>query len=447
MRKIICLVLAFLLGCVCFVGCNDENVAEEKPREESVVSPPTYVEPTPNGDIVSATINKVEAKTLNLVYNNTSIQKKIIKGSSLDAYMSSRIIENKAIIGWSTSENGSLYTSKIDDDITLYAVLGDYVKYNHTKTQEGAYTITVKANSNEKAFFIDFNDVKAIDVQTQADLEAQVEIAKQQKEEEEIAKELAEKQLEDPTAELTPEEKQEIKDKLYNQDPNYGVDVSFTPELSKKFTLSVESSIEFIYIKGVLGSEIDLQLNSFIRQKPLYVTLDNTNISSSASKAVFDFTNVVGAVSVVETVGSSKISCKNYSAGVLANDGNISITGDGVSSLTIIGGDNNGDYAGTAVNAKKLFINNLTLSAKGGANIGGQGGVSILASRELSLVQCAVSAFGGDGKTGGYSFSYAKDAVMNLVPNSFVFTGFGGQGETDDKDGKDFKFSYLGYSD
>ena len=188
-------------------------------------------------------------------------------------------------------------------------------------------------------------------------------------------------------------------------------------------------------------------LNTFVRQKPLCVTLDNANINSSASKAVFDFTNVIGAVSVVETVGSSKISCKNYSAGVLANDGNASITGDGVSSLAIIGGNNNGDYAGTAVNAKKLFINNLTFSAKGGTNVSGQGGVSILASNELSLVQCSVSAQGGDGDTGGYAFSYAKDAVMNLVPNSFVFTGLGGKGQTKEKDGKDFKFSYLGYSD
>ncbi len=446
MKKIICLVLGLLFSCACFAGCNAEEPIEE-PSEKPSTTPSTYVEPTPNSGIVSATINKVEAKALTLAYNNTSIQKKIIKGSYIDAYMSSRIIEDKAIIGWSTAQNGSLYTSKIDEDVILYAVLGDYVKYNHTKTQENDYTVTVKANANEKAFFIDFNDIKAIDVQTQADLETQVENAKQQKEQEEISKALAEKQLDDPTATLTEQEIQAIKDELYRQDPNYGVDVNFTPELSKKFTLSVESSIEFIYIKGVSGSEIDLQLNTFIRQKPLCVTLDNTNISSSASKAVFDFTNVIGAVSVVETVGSSKISCKNYSAGVLANDGNVSITGDGVSSLTITGGDNNGDYAGTAVNAKKLVINNLTLSAKGGANVSGQGGVSILSSNELSLVQCAVSAVGGDGKTGGYSFSYAKDATMNLVPNSFVFTGVGGQGETDEKDGKDFKFSYLGYSD
>ena len=446
MKKIICLVLGLLLSCACFVGCNAEEPIEE-PSEKPSTSPPSYVEPTPNSGIVSATINKVEAKTLTLEYNDTSIQKKIIKGSYIDAYMSSRIVENKAIIGWSTTQNGGAYTSKIDNDVTLYAVLGDYVKYNHTKTEEDAYTVTVKANSNEKAFFMDFNDIKAIDVQTQADLDAQVEIAKQQKEQEAIAEKLAEKQLADPTATLTEQEIQEIKDNLYRQDPNYGVDISFTPELTKKFTLSVESSIEFIYIKGVAGSEIDLQLNTFIRQKPLCVTLDNANINSSASKAVFDFTNVIGAVSVIETVGSSKISCKNYSAGVLANDGNVSITGDGVSSLTVMGGDNNGDYAGTAVNAKKLVINNLTFNAKGGANTSGQGGVAILSSSEFSLVQSAVSAVGGDGKTGGYSFSYAKDAVMNLVPNSFVFTGLGGKGETAEKDGKDFKFSYLGYSD
>lgn len=444
MKKIICLVLGVLLGCACFAGCT-----KEEPDKKTSAPSSTYVEPTPNSGIVSATINKVESQALTLVYNNTSIQKKIIKGSYIDAYMSSRIIEDKAIVGWSTTQNGGVYTSKIEGDTTLYAVFGDYVKYNHTKTQENAYTITVKANSNEKAFFIDFNDLKAIDLQTQADLEAQVENAKQQKEEETLSMALAAKreELDDPTATLTPQEEQALKDNLYRQDPNYGVDVSFTPELSKKFTLSVENSIEIIYIKGVAGSEIDLQLNSFIRQKPLCVTLDNANISSSASKAVFDFTNVIGAVSVVETVGSSKISCKNYAAGVLANDGNVSITGDGVSSLTIIGGDNNGDYAGTAVNAKKLSINNLTLNTQGGANVGGLGGVAILSSNELALVQCAVSAIGGDGKTGGYSFSYAKDAVMNLVPNSFVFTGFGGQGETDDKDGKDFKFSYLGYSD
>ena len=309
MKKIICLALSILLSCACFAGCN-----VEEPDKEPVSSPSTYVEPTPNSGIVSATINKVEAKTLTLQYNDTSIQKKIIKGSYIDAYMSSRIIEDKAIIGWSATQNGSLCTSKIDDDATLYAVLGDYVKYNHTKTQEDAYTITVKANSNEKAFFIDFNDIKAIDVQTQADLDAQVQNAKQQKEEEALSIKLAAKreELDDPTATLTPQEEQEVKDNLYSQDPNYGVDVRFTPELSKKFTLSVESSIEFIYIKGVAGSEIDLQLNSFIRQKPLCVTLDNATISSSASKAVFDFTNVIGAVAVVETVGSSKISCKNY---------------------------------------------------------------------------------------------------------------------------------------
>ncbi len=449
MKKIICLVLALLLCCACFTGCNNDNVDDETPGEETVVPPPTYVEPTPNSGIVAATINKVESKTLTLVYENTSVQKKIIKGSQVDAYMSSRIIEDKAIIGWSATQNGSLHTSQIEGDTTLYAVLGDYVKYNHAKTQENAYTITVKSNSNEKAFFIDFNDIKAIDIQTQTDLDVQVENAKQQKEEEALAIALASKreELDDQTATLTPQEEQTVKDNLYSQDPNYGVDVDFTSELSKKFTLSVESSIEFIYIKGVSDCEIDLQLSSFIRQKPLYITLDNTNISSSANKAVFDFTNVVGAVSVIETIGASKISCKNYSAGVLANDGNVSITGDGASSLTIIGGDNNGDYAGTAVNAKKLLINNLTLSTKGGANVNGQGGVSILSNNELSLVQCSVTAQGGNGKTGGYCLSYAKDAVMNLVPNSFVFTGVGGQGETDDKDGKDFKFSYLGYSD
>ena len=443
MKKIICLVLGVFLSCACFASCNEET------PEKTPVTPPAYVEPTPNSDIVSATINKVEAKTLNLVYNNKSIQKKVIKGSYIDAYTSSRIVDNKAIVGWSTTQNGSVYTSKIEDDITLYAVLGDYVKYNHTKTQENAYTITVKANSNEKAFFIDFNDIKAIDAQTQADLDAQVEIAKQEKETQALAQALAKKREDnqDDTLELTPEEIQAVKDELYAQDPNYGVDVSFTAELTKKFTLSVESSIEFIYIKGVSGSEIDLQLNTFIRQKPLCVILDNANINSTATKAVLDFTNVVGATSVVEAVGSSKISCKNYSAGVLANEGSISITADGVSSLEIIGGNNDGEYAGTAVNAKKLLINNLTLSAKGGTNVSGQGGVSILSSTELSLVQCSVSAVGGDGETGGYSLSYAKDAVMNLVPNSFVFTGLGGKGKTEDKNGKDFKFSYLGYTD
>ena len=205
MKKIICLVLGLLLSCACFVGCNAEEPIEE-PSEKPSTSPSTYVEPTPNSSIVSATINKVEAKTLSLEYNDTSIQKKIIKGSYIDAYMSSRIIENKAIIGWSSTQNGGAYTSKIDDDTTLYAVLGDYVKYNHTKTEEDAYTVTVKANSNEKAFFMDFNDIKAIDVQTQADLDAQVETAKQQKEQEAIAEKLAEKQLDDPTATLTEQE-------------------------------------------------------------------------------------------------------------------------------------------------------------------------------------------------------------------------------------------------
>ena len=443
MKKIICLVLGVFLSCACFASCN-EDAPQEKP-----VTPPTYVEPTPNSDIVSATINKVEGKTLNLVYNNTSIQKKVIKGSYIDGYTSSRIIEDKAIVGWSTSQNGGAYTSKIEDDLTLYAVLGDYVKYSHTKTEENAYTVTVKASANEKAFFMDFNDIKAIDVQTQADLDEQVEIAKQEKEAQALAKKLADKREanDDDTLELTPEEIQEVKDELYAQDPYYGVDVRFTAEMTKKFTLSVENSIEYIYIKGVSGCEIDLQLNTFIRQKPLCVTLDNANIHSTASKAVFDFTNVIGATSVVEAVGSSKISCKNYSAGVLANEGSVSITADGVSSLEIIGGNNDGEYAGTAVNAKKLLINNLTLSAKGGTNVGGQGGVSILSSTELSLVQCSVSAVGGNGKTGGYSLSYAKDAVMNLVPNSFVFTGLGGKGETEEKNGKDFKFSYLGYTD
>lgn len=443
MKKIISLIITLILSCAFLAGCDkDKNDVQNTPE------PPPYVEQTPNSGIVSATINKVEAKTLTLNYNNTAIQKKIIKGSQLDGYMSSRIVGDKAIIGWSSAQNGSAYTSKIDEDVTLYAILGDYVKYSHKKTEEENYTITVKANSNEKAFFIDFNDVKAVDVQTQLDIKTQVEKAKQLKEAEalSIALEAKRENLGDQTATLTPQEEQEVKDNLYSEDPNYGVDVNFTPELTKKFVLSVESSIEYIYIKGVLGSEIDLQLNSYIRQKPLYVTLDNINVSSSASKAVFDFTNVVGAVSVVETIGSSSISCKKYSAGILANEGSVSITGDGGSSLTITGGNSEGSYAGTAINAKKLIINNLTLNAKGGANASGQGGIAILSNNELSLIQCAVNANGGNGKKGGNCLSYENDVIMNLSPNTFVFTGFGGQGETDDKDGKDFKFSYLGYS-
>ncbi len=399
MKRVICLIFILLLCCASFAGCNGKGFEGEQTEKEPAASPPAYIEPTPSSGIVAVTMNKVEAKTLTLSYAGKQLQKKVIAGSTLDGYMASRIIGDKAIIGWSESSNGGGYTSKIEEDMTLYAVFGDYVRYTHTKTQENSYTISVRSKQQEKVFFIDFNDIKAIDAQA----------------------------------------------KLEN--PNGGANGNDTPELSKKFVLSVENDIDFIYIKGVPDHDIDLSITTFIRQKPLYITLDNVSIASSAGKAAFDLTNVVGAVSVIEVIGSSELSCKNNAFGILANEGSLSMTGDGASIMTVVGGNHNGQYAGTAINAEKLLINNVTLNARGGTNRNGQGGISILSKNELSLLQSSVTAIGGDGKTGGASLSYAKDAVMNLVPNSFVFNGIGGQGESDGQDGKDFQFSYLGYSD
>ena len=194
------------------------------------------------------------------------------------------------------------------------------------------------------------------------------------------------------------------------------VDFNDTYEDTDVIEMTVEMSVNKLYLIGVEETTFETKIKINARSTELHIYMDNMLMESRSGQPVIDTSSVNFEVVTIEAAGNCALTGRGNSA--IVGD-IIAITGRN-GTYTITGGDCAGDKIYSGIDCNRVNINNTKVIVKGGTGFqpkpvdqasdgndgapghtGGTGGHAITVNNQLELFNCTLSLNGGKGGKGG----------------------------------------------
>ena len=222
------------------------------------------------------------------------------------------------------------------------------------------------------------------------------------------------------------------------------VDFSDTYKDTDVIEMTVEMSVNKLYLIGVEETTFETKIKINARSTELHIYMDNMLMKSRNGAPVIDTSSVNFEVVTIEAAGNCSLTGVNSSA--IQGD-IIAITGRN-GTYTINGGNCSGDKVYSGIDCNRVNINNTKVAIKGGVGVegnpgahngdgtnggpgsaGGTGGHAITVNNQLELFHCTLNLNGGTGGKGGNGGPGDNaDFGFGLSPKSGGAGGAGGIG-------------------
>ena len=386
-----------------------------------------------------------------MVADNNAISNAIPNGSSLDGFKPCRVDvqnPNRIISDWTDVKDSTIpFTGTASDGLTLYPIWSDCTVYSD-RTPVGFWNVGGNTSSDHQKW-----------TSTQADAWTNYENNPK----------YYKYQLKDSSCML--------------------VDFSDTYKVTDVIEMTVEMSVNKLYLIGVEESTFETKIKINARSTELHIYMDNMLMKSRNGAPVIDTSSVNFEVVTIEAAGNCALTGVNSSA--IQGD-IIAITGRN-GAYTITGGDCAGDKVYSGIDCNRVNINNTKVTVKGGTGSvgqpgayngdntdggpggnGGAGGHAITVNNQLDLFKCTLNlnggvggkggnggrgdnpnfnpfgtvkragGAGGAGGTGGSMLNFTNNVTIKLNRNDVVINGAGGAGGQGGTGGNGGGDTYVG---
>ena len=369
-----------------------------------------------------------------MITDNNAISNAIPNGSSLDGFKPCRVDSenpNRIISDWTEEKGGTIpFTGTASDGLTLYPIWSDCTVYTD-RTPTGYWEGNTYHNLQSSG-----DDNEMGDEHTQFQ-----------------------------------DEPIHYKYRLKGSSCML-VDFSDTYKATDVIEMTVEMSVNKLYLIGVEETIFETKININARSTELHIYMDNMLMKSKSGEPVIDTSSVNFEVVTIEAAGNCSLTGVNSSA--IQGD-IIAITGRN-GTYTITGGDCSGDNVYSGIDCNRVNINNTKVIVKGGKGIdgicpglaaensngspggnGGTGGHAITVNNQIELFKCTLNlnggaggkggdggqgnnsnwglglspkdgGAGGTGGAGGSMLNFTNNVVIKLNRNDVVINGTGGAG-------------------